>query len=106
MNQPVHIPRALWERLIARFRTSSIAVSKDHGCSKVQQWRRTTDVDFRQPTEKKKKRKKRRGRIDLSLLFLQREKKIRHSVDRSREENVLGEDGSAEELEEAGSPFA
>lgn len=55
MNQPVHIPRALWERLIARFRTSSIAVSKDHGCSKVQQWRRTTDVDFRQPTEKKKK---------------------------------------------------
>lgn len=55
---------------------------------------------------KKKKRKKRRGRIDLSLLFLQREEKIRHSVDRSREENVLGEDGSAEELEEAGSPFA
>lgn len=56
MNQSVHIPRALWERLIARFRTSSIAVSKDHGCSKVQQWRRTTDVDFRQPTEKKKKK--------------------------------------------------
>lgn len=52
---------------------------------------------------KKKKRKKQAGSI---LLFLQREEKIRHSVDRSREENVLGEDGSAEELEEAGSPFA
>lgn len=104
MNQPVHIPRALWERLIARFRTSSIAVSKDHGCSKVQQWRRTTDVDFRQPTEKKKK--ERNVEAGSILLFLQREEKIRHSVDRSREENVLGEDGSAEELEEAGSPFA
>lgn len=99
VNQPVHIPRTLWERLIARFGTSSIAVSKDHGSSEDQQRRRATDVDFRQPTEKEReqKREKHRGRIDLSKKF-----------DRwkSREENVLGEDGSAEELEQAGSSFA
>lgn len=54
----------------------------------------------------KKKKKERNVEAGSILLFLQREEKIRHSVDRSREENVLGEDGSAEELEEAGSPFA
>lgn len=53
-----------------------------------------------------KKKKERNVEAGSILLFLQREEKIRHSVDRSREENVLGEDGSAEELEEAGSPFA
>lgn len=54
----------------------------------------------------KKKKKERNVEAGSILLFLQREEKIRHSVDRSREKNVLGEDGSAEELEEAGSPFA
>lgn len=55
MNQPVHVPRTLWERLVARLGASSIAVSKDHSCSKVQQWRRATDVDSGQPAEKRKK---------------------------------------------------
>lgn len=49
---------------------------------------------------KKKENKRERNIVEGSI-------SRKNSIDEnSREENVLGEDGSAEELEQAGSPFA